>query len=87
MGDGGSPKISQKITGGRGGSHQKITEDHKGVCGWPAKEFAKLKVLKKEIITPRISYSWVVQEVSSSQTNIDLIRIALTKRYIFWKVV
>ena len=85
MGDGGSPKISQKITGGRGGSHQKITKDHnhKRGWGWPAKEFAKLKVLKKEIITPRISYSWVVQEVSSSQTNIDLIRIALTKRYIF----
>ena len=29
----------------------------------------------------------VVQEVISSNTIIDLIRIALTKRYIIWKVV
>ena len=38
---------------------KKITEDHKG--RWRAKELAKLKLLKKEMIAPR-----VVQEVISS---------------------
>ena len=51
-----------------------------GLC---AKKLTKLKVLKKEIITPRISYQWVVQKVISSKTNNDVIRKALTKRYIF----
>ena len=41
----------------------------------------------KKIITPRIGYQWVVEEVISSKTNIDLIRIALTKRSIFWMMV
>ena len=45
-----------------GGVHQKITEDNnhkeRGAC--------KLRVLLKKIITPRISYQWVVQEVISS---------------------
>ena len=40
----------------------------------------------KIIITLRISYQWVIQEVISSYTNTDLIRIALTKSNIFWKV-
>ena len=34
-------------------------------------KIAKLKVLLKEIVTPRISHQWVVQEVISSWTNID----------------
>ena len=42
------------------GAYQKITEDHNH------KKMAKLKVLKKEIITPRISYQVVAQEVISS---------------------
>ena len=37
--------------------------------------------LIKEIITTRISYQWVVQEVISSSTIINLIRIALTRKY------
>ena len=72
-------KIS--LGGGGRGAHQKVTEDH------DKKNLAKLKVLTTEIITARISYQWLVQEVISRLTNIDLIRIALTKRNIFWRVV
>ena len=62
-GEGGrvTKKISIEHRGVMGG-HQKITEDHNH------KKMAKLKVLKKEIITPRISYQVVAQEVISSKT-------------------
>ena len=81
---------------GGGGSHQK---DHKGGSptdhrgsrsqgrGGHAKELTKLKVLIKDITTPRISYQWVFQEVISSETNIDFIGVTPKKICIFWKVV
>ena len=58
-----SPKRKKKnITEGRG--HQKITADHNRKGGrLCAKKFAKLKVFKKEIFAPRVSYQWLVQEV------------------------
>ena len=74
----GSPKRSQ----GGEGSDQKITEDHNH-RGGRAKELAKLKLQKVEIIICRISYQLVVQEVIFSY----LIRMSLTKRCKFWKVV
>ena len=46
------------------------------------KILAKLKMLKKEIITPKISYQWVVQKVISSYTNIYIIRKAYKEVYI-----
>ena len=53
--------------GGEGGS----LKDHRGSRsqgrgGGHAKELTKLKVLIKDITTPRISYQWVFQEVISS---------------------
>ena len=45
-----------------------------------------MKVLIKEIVTPRIRNQRTVQEVIYLKTNFDLIRIVL-KRYIFRKVV
>ena len=56
-GGGESLKRSQKITGGEGGftkRSQRITITRKG--GGHAKELTKLKVLIKDITTPRISY-------------------------------
>ena len=74
-GEGDHKKYHKKITMGRGEVTKRswritITRE-----GW-----------HKEIITPRISYQWVVEEVKSSWTNIDISRIALTKMYIIWKV-
>ena len=66
-GGGESLKRSQKITGGGGGVHQKITEDHDHKKGGGAlKKLVKLKVPIKIIITLRIRYQWVIQEVISS---------------------
>ena len=65
-------KITKDHWGERGGGHQKITEDHYQKEGRHEKKWAKLKVVIKDIITPRISVQWVVQELISSQTNIDL---------------
>ena len=39
--------------------------------GMACKKFVKLKMLEKEIITPRNSYQAIVQEVISSLINID----------------
>ena len=68
LGGGGSHQKGHKRSHGGGGVHQKITEDHDhgGGMGWHAKNLAKRKVLKKEIIIPRISYQWVAQKVISS---------------------
>ena len=66
LGGGGEhQKDHKRPHGGRGGVHQKITEDHDHKEGGDAKELTKLKVLIKKIITPRISYQWGVQEVIS----------------------
>ena len=58
-------KITKDHMGGKGGS----PKDHRGSQsqgrGGHAKELTKLKVLIKKMITPRISYQWVVQEVIS----------------------
>ena len=65
-GGGESLKRSQKITGGGGGVHQKITEDHDHKKGGALKRLIKLEVPIKMIITLRIRYQWVIQEVISS---------------------
>ena len=65
-GGGESLKRSQKITGGGGGVHQKITEDHDHKKGGALKRLVKLEVPIKIIITLRIRYQWVIQEVISS---------------------
>ena len=66
-GGGESLKRSQKITGGgRGGS----PKDHRGSRsqegGGALKRLVKLEVPIKIIITLRIRYQWVIQEVISS---------------------
>ena len=56
--------VTKKISHGGGEVHQNITEDHDHKEGGGAcKKLAKLKVLTKEIVTPRINYQWVAQEV------------------------
>ena len=65
-GGGESLKRSQKITGGGGGVHQKITEDHDHKKGRALKKLVKLKVPIKKIITLRIRYPWDIQDVISS---------------------
>ena len=65
-GGGESLKRSQKITVGEGGVHQKITEDHDHKKGGALKRLIKLEVPIKIIITLRIRYQWVIQEVISS---------------------
>ena len=62
----GLPKGSQTVTRGEG-----ITKRSQRIkipiMGWGhAKKSAKLMVLTKEIITLRISYQWMVQQVISS---------------------
>ena len=47
----------------------------------------KMKMLGERNDNSRISYQGVVQELISSWTNIGLIRRALTKKYLFWKLV
>ena len=67
-GGGESLKRSQKITGGEGGftkRSQRITITRSG-GGGALKRFAKLEVPIKIIITLRIRYQWVIQEVISS---------------------
>ena len=72
---------------GGGGSHlkdHKRSQDHNHEKGGGAlKKLVKLKVPIEKIITLRIRYQWVIQDL----TNIDLIRIALTKSFISWNVV
>ena len=54
---------------------------------WRSKKSAKMKVLIKEMIPPRISYQWVGGSRGDIFIDIDLIRITLTKRYIFLELV
>ena len=63
-GRGGVTKKITKYNKGGGGVHQKITEDHDHrEGGGGSKNLGKLLVFIKEIVTPRINYQWVVQEV------------------------
>ena len=65
-GGGESLKRSQKITGGEGGftkRSQRITITRRGGA---LKRLVKLEVPIKIIITLRIRYQWVIQEVISS---------------------
>ena len=60
---GGGGGVTKKITKdhmGGGEIHPKVTEDHDRKKGAALKKLAKLKVLKKEINSHRISYQWVV---------------------------
>ena len=67
LGRGGeSPKTKKKIIGGRGEGHQKITEDPDHKKGGALKRLVKLEVPIKIIITLRIRYQWVIQEVIRS---------------------
>jgi len=54
-----------------------------GGVAWHAKKIGQTEGAQRR----NNYYQWVVQEVISSKTNIYLIRIALTKRYIIWKMV
>ena len=66
LGGGGSHLKDHKRSQGGRGVHQKITEDHDHKKGGALKRLVKLEVPIKIIITLRIRYQWVIQEVISS---------------------
>ena len=59
-------KIPKDPRGGKGEVTKRSQRITRGGGGMP-KKLAKLKVLKKKMITPRIGYQWVLQK-----TNISL---------------